>query len=369
MIDTLRGMTMLLVVFSHALEPLFLNRPDLHFDWAAFELWRAIYSFHMPAFYFVSGATASNIQNETSGKAFSRSLALVLFAELAHLLVAPLIIARWPAGQTAWHKVTFLLTPLFLGYNYDILVIWFLFSLAVITLLAWLHERFGLIARVSVWILAIAGLALTQSTGTVPFQCQSWAPGLFFFLLGRARRRSRYFPLRFGRLRALAAAAVSALCVGLTYSANNAHYGLLSLHAPQTQVIPQFAVWMNRGDEGFLPLFVFTALSGIAFLAFVSMALRETLPDNLLALVGRKTLSLLVLNGFVLVWVQPRLFGRLPHYGMRYTLPFSLTITTAQLCLLPVVDPVLSPVYRWCGSAVDLLLRRGRQQGSATPSI
>ena len=89
-IDLLRGMAMLLVIYGHALEMFFVPnmRADHGFDRVAFQAWSLIYSFHMPAFYFVSGMTAIYFATRPFRKILLTALTFILLADFAHLLGA-----------------------------------------------------------------------------------------------------------------------------------------------------------------------------------------------------------------------------------------------------------------------------------------
>src|SRR5215213_1425302 len=89
LVDVARGLAMLLVVYGHALEIFFNGRVDGRFSTFPFETWRPIYAFHMPAFYFVSGLVSANLSGKTLRKTLVTAIALILFADITHLLIAP----------------------------------------------------------------------------------------------------------------------------------------------------------------------------------------------------------------------------------------------------------------------------------------
>src|SRR3954469_13815386 len=83
------GIAMLLVVYGHAVEMFFTGRFDSRVDHFAFETWRMIFAFHMPAFYFVSGLVSVNLGAKSLDRVLATAMALILFADITHLLVAP----------------------------------------------------------------------------------------------------------------------------------------------------------------------------------------------------------------------------------------------------------------------------------------
>jgi hypothetical protein len=258
------------------------------------------------------------------------------------------------------------LRPVLFGDGYILTVTWFLTSLALVELLAWFLLRGKNWSRAAVLVIALAGFYLGLAHPV--YQCQSWAPGLFFYLLGSRAMAVRRFILIRGRLFFSLMAAVSALLVGISYSLNRGDEMFRLRLTSEGLVDSTFAVLMINGKYGFLPLFLLTALAGISMLTFTALAIKDTLASRLLGWIGQGTLALLILNGFVLAAVEPRLALVLPAAGPNaWPLAWSILLTALQVLLLPLFRRPLQWLYSTCekgaGFAVDRLnLARLRQE-------
>jgi len=86
-LDIARGIGILLVLYGHSLEWLFL-REDRVFTMSAFLQWRVLYAFHMPVFFLISGAVNRRIVEKRPREVLANALGLVLLANLHHLVAA-----------------------------------------------------------------------------------------------------------------------------------------------------------------------------------------------------------------------------------------------------------------------------------------
>ena len=354
---------MLLVILGHSLQLFVLNRPDGVCNEEAFQLWKAIYSFHMPAFYFVSGILFSLRPAKTLPTALKKSLALLFFCIAAQLIAFPLCrLIYAPQAVSHLEEIKQALRPVLFGDGYILTVTWFLTSLALVELLAWFYLRGKTWSKMVVLLIVLAGfyLGLTHPV----YQCQTWAPGLLFYLLGsQAVAARRFVPFR-GRLSFSLMAAVSALVVGITYSLNRGNE-MFRWHFAAGEIADRtFAVLMINGKYGFIPLFLLTALAGIAMLTFTALAIKDTLASRLLGWIGQSTLALLILNGFVLAAVEPRLALVLPAAGPNARpLVWSILLTALQVLLLPLVRRPLQWLYSACQRGAGLVIDRVRPAG------
>ncbi len=299
-IDVARGLGVLLVLYAHSLEPLFI-RDDSEFVDSAFQQWRVIYSFHMPLFYFLSGAArvAARSATDAAGgwyRPLRDAFAAILFVELCQVggsvLVAldmvrqgtfdPLYIVKSTA------RSMLLLCDLKLG------ILWYLVSLAVVVLLAHLWSTGSRVGRavvvgacaISFWAALPVGPAWDVRDNW--FQVRSWMPGLIFYGLGRMFT-GRYPKAWTGALALLALILLAPLNRGCPTSPTGVCADIAAVFAP----------WMILGRHGFLPFFYAFAMLGIAAM----LGLSRILPRSVFAYFGRVSFPLYILNALFLDFV------------------------------------------------------------------
>jgi fucose 4-O-acetylase-like acetyltransferase len=359
-IDAMRGVAMVLVVYGHALEMFSTGTGAGH---AAFETWRMIFAFHMPAFYFVSGLVAANLKAKPFVKALAAALSLILFAAITHLLVAPLqAAALYHQGNSAQVIATQILKPLLLGQGFNLVVTWFLVSLAFVQILAWIYLQARPWGRLAIW-LCLAGLYFVfQVSDYQLFQFSTWGAGLVFFLLGHAVARSGW--LEDGaswmglseRLGYFLIACLAAASVFVLYPLNQGCALVLDAICRPYRGRYPFAVLFAEGHLGFLPLFFLTAVLGILAVAALAKAAQGGVWG--LTWIGRNTLALLILNGLVLAFVQHRLAKLFPVSNMAMAaLAWAAVATLVQLFALPLIRPVLDRLYAVCRSFSETVVK------------
>jgi fucose 4-O-acetylase-like acetyltransferase len=361
-IDLLRGMAMLLVIYGHALEMFFVPnmRADHGFDRVAFQAWSLIYSFHMPAFYFVSGMTAIYFATRPFRKILLTALTFILLADFAHLLGAvPFVGVAIYHHVPTIHIVKNVIRPFVAGWGYCLVLPWFLVSLALVQVLAWLHIHARLMGKALIWFGVVAIYLLVHHYGKLYFQAQSWAVGLAFFLAGREAMWHEHFIPEKPRSVFLLLACLAAALLFFSYPLNRGCMldpSQTCSAAAGTQV---FAVSLLYGLIGFPPLFFFTAFAGIAALGFLALAMQGTRFMPALSWVGRNTLPLLILNGFVLVFAE-KILSKVLSIGLLGvpSLIWAALLTAIQIALLPVVIPALTKLYDFSRSLADLSLIR-----------
>jgi fucose 4-O-acetylase-like acetyltransferase len=376
-IDAARGCAMLLVVYSHALEVFFNGRIDGGMSHAAFETWRMIFAFHMPAFYFVSGLVAVNLNGKPLGKMLAAAMTLILFADITHLLAAPLqAAALYHHGNSLGAIAKQIVKPLILGENFNLVVTWFLVSLAFVQILAWSYLHARRAVRWCIWAFLAALYLVFQRWGYQVFQFSTWGAGLFFFLLGYTVARKGIWvadnaePLTapsktgaFGRSRSLYYFVTGCLAVAaifILYPLNTGCFASLAEVCHPYKGTHVFAVLLVDGNLGFLPLFFLTALLGIAaVLAFVG-TMQGTFLIKPTAWVGRNTLPLLILNGVVLAFVEHRLaMGLAFPNGAMAPMAWAAVLTAAQLVILPLAKPALDWLHAQCRLYAEAILEKG----------
>lgn len=348
-IDIIRGLAMIAVVYGHALE-VFAGG----FSAAALEAHRLIYSFHMPAFYFVSGMASSRIRSESLRKMLSSALTLIVLADLTHLIAAPLYAGiSLSEGMGANLIAERVFYPLLAGYGFLLVPNWFLVSLAFGKLLSWCYLRGGPFLKAFLWVALIVLYLFAARFDFRFFEIQTWMAALAFILLGNEALRFKC------NLQAMSLK----LCIALLLAAGAAlffSYGLnrgCLLHPMQScNVDPQyrnFGVEVIYGHLGFLPLFFLTALLGITMLVLLGSAMEKTPAAAAMAWVGRNTLALMILNGFVrffLSLLSPRYF---PAFS---SLMGSAGIAAVQVAILPLVLPVMKRIQDQSRRIADIFL-------------
>ncbi len=342
-IDIARGIAILLVIYSHALEPVF--GPSQDSSGLAFLQWKFIYAFHMPLFFMLSGAV---YKIRPTGEVLARSLSFLLLAYLFHILGWLVKTGLHWLGSlvhvSAYDSIGWghLLKPFIDGDYFTIRIMWFFFALALIQLAYHLYYVSSPLLRACVAASLFFIFMFYVSSGHNYFQIASVVPGVIFYGLGHAISRydvSRFgWPLAIGAL--IATAILTPLNHGCYFSATD-HCGIGALNGA-------FAVWMVIGRTGFIPLFILTAVLGsLAIIAISAIIARHRgqLSESL-STMGVVALDAVLLNGLFLEFVNP-FAGReiLAHSATPYVgvLWFILMIG-AQLVLLPSMRKVFAPM-------------------------
>jgi len=330
-IDVCRGLGILLVLFGHAMEITFLDKATLADT--QFPLWKVIYSFHMPLFFFISGLVH---RQKTVKESLETCLTLILAAVSTHLFDWALHLLRTPfdLGQTFLSVVT-------LSY-FSTVVVWFLVAQGFVQLAANLIQNSGPTGRVMTVLIVVGLFVLNQRSGLRWFQIQAIAPGLIFYAVGifcSHRVKSWARSQNTERLTRVALIVTPLALISLVFSAlmNSGCSTNVNAFCPSYQ--GQFAIMFATGKYGFLPLSLVSAASGIAFVMAISFWILASGSDDIkawLGHMGQNTLDLLILNGFVVVYVQ-RFLAKVFHIdtGLPSTLAWSLGIVAAQVLLLP----------------------------------
>jgi fucose 4-O-acetylase-like acetyltransferase len=348
-IDIVRGAAMLLVVYGHSLEVF-----SSGFGPAAYEAHRMIYSFHMPAFYFVSGMAARNIKSDNLRKTLSSALALVIMADITHLIVAPLYAARshfegLPANLIA-QRVFY---PILAGYGFILVLNWFLVSLAFGKVLAWIYLRGGSFLKVSIWIASIFIYLFADRFEFRFFEIQTWTVAFAFILLGNEAIRFDSFLRAISRRSRFALMLIT--CAGFFYSYRlngGCPFNPLRTCNVDTQY-REFGVEVIYGHLGFIPLFILSALLGIAMLVFFALTIEKSPVAAAIAWIGRNTLALMILNGFARAFILPLLVWFFPAFS---SLLWSAGISVVQIAVLPFAIPVVKYIQDQSCRIADLLL-------------
>ena len=358
-LDVMRGMALLLVIYGHVLI-LYVLTPALgRQNGAVFAATQAIYAFHMPVFFFLSGIT---YRKKGLHSAVTGALALVFFAQITHVFGLGLTYAF---NGVAVDPVA-VLKSLGLLRNFSIGVTWFLVALAVIRLLyAGLIEGNRLVKGIAVALLVLS-VIVTFRTNTTVFQVQTWWAGMIFYAAGHALsgRVLAYFSAKTQTQAAWAGwLAVGASGGGLILlaAANRGCFATPFAICGSDALQGRFMVRMIIGSYGFVPLFVAAAGVGCVFLILLVRRL-QGLPPRLQAgfvWLGRRTLPLLVLNGCFLVVANPwiKTLAAADYPGWQPWV-LGLAVVAAHLVVLPLISPAVDWVERGTARAATALTAR-----------
>lgn len=336
--DIARGIGMALVIYGHFLEPIYPARPDLgkpFFD-AAFQQWQVIYSFHMMLFFLVSGAVNRNLTKKAWPDVLRGSLRLLALAWVVHILgaIVALSFGYAPPEATAsvWGVINALFDPILEGFLWSIGVLWFLTSLCFVQLLAYvLLRRFPAIAVVAV---AMVGTAITIYLPNY-FLLKTWLPGLSFFALGYLFSQ---WQVRWPFWLCIPLAAATVLLAPL----NSGCFFTLTDNCAKFGSGP-FGVRMFGGSYGFLPLFFLSSLVGSLTVVSLSAGLAKFSASGILAYMGKRSLDLFIINGFVATFL-PGYISQIPwpHLTVLHYIVIAVGVVAAHLLALQILRPVLA---------------------------
>jgi fucose 4-O-acetylase-like acetyltransferase len=335
--DIARGIGMALVIYGHFLEPIYPARPEVGraFTDSAFVQWQVIYSFHMMLFFLVSGAVNRNLPKKAWPDVLRGSLRLLALAWVVHILGAIVAISLGfaPEATTSlWNGAVAVADPILEGFCWSIGVLWFLTSLCFVQLLAYF-----LLRNVPALAVVLVAMVATAITVYLPnqFLLKTWLPGLSFFALGYLFSQWQVRWPFWACVPLFAAAIVLApLNSGCSFS----------LTGPCEQLgSGPFGVRMFAGSYGFLPLFFLSSLAGSLGVICLSAGLARLSVSKILAYMGRKSLDLFIINGFVATFL-PSYIAQIPwpHLTPVYYIGIAIVIIAAHLVALQILSPVLA---------------------------
>jgi len=349
-VDYFKAIGIILVVYGHSARGL--HAAHLPFDQDMFMAFdAAIYSFHMPLFFFISGSLHKNKQIMAS---IQSSLSLITIAVAIHLIdwIFSLAHTRFDTKTEIFHILT--LT------NFSVMVTWFLVATAFVQLIFHFTMKASAQGTIFILTLTLALYFISQKWDVTYFQIQAIAPGLLFYGAGH------YFSKKIKTLQAtpkvlpIATVSIPLAFSALAYAAL-ANKGCTS-SATQTceSAYGQFTVFMVTGKLGFPPLFFAAAALGIYLTFSVSILIFNlTLPHfkGWISNIGQSTLDLLVLNGFVLAYGEKFLSKRFDvSHTPGATMVWSIGIVTVQILALPFWRPVSTRIFRACRNLAKFLL-------------
>ncbi len=353
--DIARGIGMMLVIYGHLLEPMYPAHNGRPLVELAAGQWQVVYSFHMMLFFLVSGAVNRSLPNKAWPDVLRASLRLLALAWTVHVLgwAFGLIVspdARSSLGGAAWN----LFDPILEGYKWSVGVLWFLTSLCFVQILAYLSLR-----RFPAYAVVLVAMAVTAATSYLPEQylMRTWAPGLAFFALGYLFSQ---WQVRWPFWAAIPFAAALIFIAPL-------NHGCTFSFSQSCGSVP-FSVRMFMGSYGFLPVFFLSSLVGSLAVVCLSAGLAKLPGTELFAYMGRKSLELFFINGFVATF----LFGffwemQWPHLTVLHYIGLFIAIVGVHLIVLDT-----KAILTWinaAGLAISGFLTQILTGGSKTKAV
>ena len=312
-LDVGRGLAILAVIYGHALAPWFVDAGAHSSHWA-FLQWKFGAAFMMPFFFFVSGLAWRS--EKSLWATLRESLTLILIAIGASVVLDLVLLGLSAGGLTPLigrPPMTFeglglnLLRMLVAGDLYSLSALWFLTVLALARLIAAMTSRLGPWAGTLAAALLFGLYLAVEAFGWRNFYQMAilWA-GFIAFVAGRASR-SLFDNLERQPAPAMIVAAAAFLLTAGTAGFNRGCEFEFARWCNLSFLNDRFGVSMFMGAFGYLPLFVFTAATGIVFATALSTLIARYGGGvaNVLKRWGRNSLNLLIVNAAFLELVNP----------------------------------------------------------------
>ncbi len=347
-IDTARGIGMMLVIYGHILQIFFHRRADGIFLERAYDQWVAIYGFHMPMFFVLAGM-ASVWRPATISDAMRRAVSFVIIALVVDVVgLAAIALVNGASALPSLND--YAVDHVLRLEDFSIITPWFLVTMALVYIAAAVLETVP-----KPWPPVVAatviGLSALAYAGPQSWHLRALAPGLAFYLLGRWLESEKIkLPLW--------------LCVLLLLGAlGSAHFNSgcslpWETACDNSELPGRFCVLMIFGFVGNLPLFFITAVAGSVGCIGISQALAGMRLSVSVAAIGRRSLELFILNGFALVFANAVLRNHVPAIDSSVVLAVvgGLTIA-AHLGVLAVTQPIFTSLRRATDAAAARLTR------------
>lgn len=349
-LDIARGLGMILVLYGHILQILFHKRLDGGFSNIAFAQWQAIYGFHMPLFFLISGAIVDQFANKSWKQVVSRSLYFILIAYIVDVIGILLVLTQPGAPAVSTFKIEeYLVNHVLLAESFSTITLWFLVAFAIVRLAAYAMLRYEGFVRWLFAVLLVLGFALSY-TWPNAFHIRAVAPGVAFFMLGR------YLALRSLNLKPLMAFSLLAISLWTAHYNDGCTFGWQQT-CENAELPGHFAVLMIFGLYGNLGVFFIAAITGSLAVMSLASLLVQTRLSAILCFIGKHSLDLLIINGFCLVFANPVLRDRV---DINETIAFYVALATltilAHIAVLFFVKPLLSIIHRTADGLARLIV-------------
>jgi peptidoglycan/LPS O-acetylase OafA/YrhL len=289
-VDVARGLLLLGVLHIHVLHWLVDHLADAGTARLA-GLQIKLLTPHVALFFALSGMTSAELGNKSFAIVAQRSLLLILVAAFSHaigVLIQYALWRPWRDGVDPWAEV---LRPIVLGTGHVNVIGWFFIVLAVVRVLAFVlssnWRAFTLVVTV-----AVAAIVACQRLGLPDnlYEWRHWPAALLMFLLGTRLARLQRVPHWIG---------LPAAVAGLVLPTFN-RPGLWA-EGVCLRCDPQFVAQPIVGGYGFWPLYAAQEALAVVGLLWLAWLLAQTSLAHALAWVGRRSLQLLVLHGWVIL--------------------------------------------------------------------
>ena len=298
-------------------------------------LYMALYiqlSYTVILIYFISGVVFDKTGKEGSFVEILKRCGYLLIIALAtHTSIA---VTRMVYHVTSGNQFDLIgdikgfIHPYIKGNNFYSTVVWFLVSLSFVRIGASVLYSDCIIGKIVLLITISASVLFTILDTQNYWQIRSFAPGLLFFVVGMNYRqiKSRYL---------FAIAVISGGLCFLTAPLNHGCVLSFSSKCPEDELSGNFGVWLISGKVGYVPLFMFTAISGIfAVHGFAQLAARNiSYPVRTLSWIGRNSMELMIINGVCLQFINPRL-KNISFHNIYIFIPEIIMLTIMQIVIL-----------------------------------
>jgi hypothetical protein len=291
-VEIARGLLLLGVFHIHALHALLDHLGNG--DAARLAWWQIkLLSPHVVLFFALSGMTSAALADKTFAIVAVRSLMLLLVAAGSHAIGVVIQYALWKPWQSSLDALAELVQPIILGTGYVNFIGWFFVVLAVVRvfafMLAWNARLFVLAAAITV-----AAIAVSQRLGLADnvYEWRAWPAAMVLFVLGTRIPSGWRVPHWVG---------LPATIAGLLLPLINRP--TLWTEGVCLRCDPQFVAQPMVGGYGFMPLYFAQEVVAVFGLLWLAGLLTRTPLARALAWVGRRSLQLLVLHGWIVLSV------------------------------------------------------------------
>jgi hypothetical protein len=255
---------------------------------------------NVAVFFALAGMSSRSLGAKLWPVAVQRSLMLVLLAWFSHLVGVVIQHMLWTPWPAALPLLKTLVRPLAYGIGHSTFVPWFLVVLAVARLFAYACAR-GWRWFVLALVGAVALVAASRAAGLPDnfYDWKRWPAAVVMFLIGMRLSPSWRVPHTLGLLGFIGALALSVVNrPALWREGVCLDCDLLFIAQPMV------------GEFGSMPVYFVQQGLAVIFLLWLSQQIAASPAKRLLAYIGRHSIQLLVLHGWVI----------LSFYGLTYYL-------------------------------------------------
>ncbi|MBM4201100.1 MAG: hypothetical protein FJ189_07425 [Gammaproteobacteria bacterium] len=246
---------------------------------------------HVVIFFALSGITSKSIADKTFVIVANRSLMLLLIAAFSHIIGILIQYALWQEWISAYRFAKDIVKPIIYGTGYATFVAWFFVVLAIIRVFAFFFT-WNLRYFVALTVIATAGVAASIYLKLPDnlYEWRNWPAAFLMFLLGTRIAEGWRVPHWVG---------LPAVAAGLAGPVFNSP----TLLTDGICIVcdPQFVAEPMVGGYGFMPLYFLGEFLFFFGLLWVSRLIAATPIAGFLVYVGRRSIKLLLLHGWVIL--------------------------------------------------------------------